>query len=221
MSEASEELLPDSAMASDLLSARGPPTLRKPEFEEVGTGSKIPKVDSPTKRYPPFSVGMVYEHNDEELPEPDLEPGEIWEDSEYGSDQEQDLFGDEDSGPPNLSEEEIRDLDRKAMVTEIDRLIAMQAVQRTALSEIEKEEKTEGEREERERTQEQSGLPPSLFLIGVLEKGNGFEEHVLLLESSRVRNTELTPSVRPQALPLYALYQFLGYNRNIPCTLLM
>ena len=66
-----------------------------------GTGSKIPKVDSPTKRYPPFSVGMVYEHNDEELTEPDLEPGEIWEDSEYGSDQEQDLFGDEDSGPPN------------------------------------------------------------------------------------------------------------------------
>ena len=150
MSEASEELLPDSAMASELLSARGPPTLRKPEFEEVGTGSKIPKVDSPTKRYPPFSVGMVYEHNDEELPEPDLEPGEIWEDSEYGSDQEQDLFGDEDSGPPNLPDEEIKDLDRKAMVTEIDRLIAMQAVQRTALSEIEKEEKTEGEREEKE-----------------------------------------------------------------------
>ena len=25
---------------------------------------------------------MVYEHNDEELPEPDLEPGEIWEDSD-------------------------------------------------------------------------------------------------------------------------------------------
>ncbi|OLQ09008.1 hypothetical protein AK812_SmicGene7446 [Symbiodinium microadriaticum] len=91
---------------------------------------------------PTFSVGIVYGHNDEELPEPDLEPGEIWEDSEYGSDQEQDLFGDEDSGPPNLSDEEIRDLDRKAMVTEIDRLIAMQAVQRTALSEIEKEEKT-------------------------------------------------------------------------------
>ena len=150
MSEASEELLPDSAMASELLSARGPPTLRKPEFEEVGTGSKIPKVDSPTKRYPPFSVGMVYEHNDEELPEPDLEPGEIWEDPEDGPDQEQDLFGDEDSGPPNLPDEEIRDLDRKAMVTEIDRLIAMQAVQRTALSEIEKEEKTEGEREEKE-----------------------------------------------------------------------
>ena len=66
------------------------------------------------------------------------------------SDQEQDLFGDEDSGPPNLSDEEIRDLDRKAMVTEIDRLIAMQAVQRTALSEIEKEEKTGDEREEKE-----------------------------------------------------------------------
>ena len=93
MSEASEELLPDSAMLDELLSARGPPTLRKPEFEEVGTGSKIPKLDSPTKRYPPFSVGMVYEHNDEELPEPDLEPGELWEDSDYGSDQEEDIFG--------------------------------------------------------------------------------------------------------------------------------
>ena len=46
--------------------------LRKTEFEDVGTGSKIPKIDSPTRRYPPFSVGMVYEHNDEELPEPDL-----------------------------------------------------------------------------------------------------------------------------------------------------
>ena len=178
MSEASEELLPDSAMASELLSARGPPTLRKLEFEEVGTGSKIPKIDSPTKRYPPFSVGMVYEHNDEELPEPDLESGELWEDSEYGSDQEQDLFGDEDPGPPNLSEEEIRDLDRKAMVTEIDRLIATQAVHRTALSEIEKEENTgteSGERE-RERAQEQNGLQPSLSSIGVSEKGSGSEE---------------------------------------------
>ena len=136
------------------LSARGPPTLRKTEFEEVGTGSKIPKIDSPTKRYPPFSVGMVDEHNDEELPEPDLESCELWEDSECGSDQEQDLFGDEDSGPPSLSDQEIRDLDRKAMVTEIDRLIAMQAVQRTALREIEKEEKTGTESEESERERE-------------------------------------------------------------------
>ena len=56
---------------------------------------------------------MVCEHNDEKLPEPDLEPGEIWEDSEYGSDQGQDLFGDEHLGPPNLPDEEIRDLDRK------------------------------------------------------------------------------------------------------------
>ncbi|CAE7333081.1 unnamed protein product, partial [Symbiodinium sp. CCMP2456] len=126
MSEGSEELLPDSAMLDDLLSARGPPTLRKPEFEEVGTGSKIPKLESPTKRYPPFSIGMVYEHNDEELPEPDLEPDELWPESDYGSDQEDDIFGNEDSGPPSLSDQELRDLDRKAMVTEIDRLIAMQ-----------------------------------------------------------------------------------------------
>ena len=153
MSEASEELLPDSSMASEILSARGPPTLREPEFEEgEGTGSKNPKIDSPTKRYPPFSVGMVYEHNDEELPEPDLESGELWEDSEYKSDQEQDLFCDEDSGPPSLSDQELRDLDRKAMVTEIDRLIAMQAVQRTALSEIEKEENIRTESGEKART---------------------------------------------------------------------
>ena len=138
----------------------------------------------------------------------------------YGSDQEQDLFGDEDSGPPNLSDEEIRDLDRKAMVTEIDRLIAMQAVQRTALSEIEKEEKTEGEREEKENSGTK-WLTTKFVFDWRLEKGNGFEEHVLLLESSRVRNTELTPSVRPQALRLYASYRFLGYNRNILCTLLM
>ena len=73
------------------------------------------------------------------------------------------------------------------------------------------------EREKRKRVQEQSGSPPSLFLIGVLEKGNGSEEHVLLLESSRARNTGQTPSVRPQALRLYVLYRFLVYNRNIPC----
>ena len=151
MSEASEELVPDESMLTDLLSARGPPTLRKPEFEDVGTGSKIPKMDSPTKRYPPYSVGMVYAHNDEELPEPELEPEELWEDSDDGSDQEQDLFGDEDSGPPSVTDQELRDLDRKAMETEIERLIAMKAVQRISLSEIEKEENQGTESEERER----------------------------------------------------------------------
>ncbi|CAE7820173.1 unnamed protein product [Symbiodinium sp. CCMP2456] len=86
--------------------------------------------------------GMVFEHNDEELPEPDLEPDEFWPDSDYGSDQEDDIFGNEDSGPPSLTDQELRDLDRKAMVTEIDRLIAMQAVQRIALSEIQKQDGT-------------------------------------------------------------------------------
>ena len=76
-----EELIPDSAMASELISARAPPQLRKLEFEDVGTGSKIPKVESPTKRYPPFNVGRVFEHNDEELPEPDLGTDDVfWED---------------------------------------------------------------------------------------------------------------------------------------------
>ena len=61
-----EELIPDSSMASELISARAPPQLRKLEFEDIGTGSKIPKVESPQKRYPPFNVGRVFEHNDEE-----------------------------------------------------------------------------------------------------------------------------------------------------------
>ena len=68
----------------------------------------------------------------------------------------------------------------------------MQAVQRTALSEIEKEEKTEAEREERENSGTK-WLTTKFVSIGVSEKGNGSEEHVLLLESSRARNTEQTP----------------------------
>ncbi|CAE7343994.1 unnamed protein product, partial [Symbiodinium sp. CCMP2456] len=103
--------------------------------------------------YPPFSIGMVYEHNDEELPEPDLEPNELWPDSDYGSDQEDDIFGNEDSGPPSLTDQELRDLDRKAMVTEIDRLIAMQAVQRIALSEIHKQDGTGTENTDDEGTE--------------------------------------------------------------------
>ena len=99
-----EELIPDNAMASELLSARAPPQLRKLEFEEVGTSSKIPKTDSPTKRYPPFNVGRVYEHNDEELPEPDLgTDGIFWEDtySELGDSDDEDLFRDGDQGLPD------------------------------------------------------------------------------------------------------------------------
>lgn len=55
----SQELIPDSGMASDLISARGPAPFRKLEFEDVGTG-----------------------HNDQELPEADLGADDIlWEDS--------------------------------------------------------------------------------------------------------------------------------------------
>ncbi|OLP88204.1 hypothetical protein AK812_SmicGene30497 [Symbiodinium microadriaticum] len=95
-----------------------------------------------------FGESLMVLVNRKNLPAPLVEPPPL-EDSEAGiivQDLELNkIFGDEDSGPPNLSDEEIRDLDRKAMVTEIDRLIAMQAVQRTALSEIEKEEKTDRE----------------------------------------------------------------------------
>ena len=135
-------------MASELLSARAPPELRKLEFEEVGTGSKIPKVDSPTKRYPPFNVGRVFEHNDEELPEPDLGTDEIfWEDtySELGDSDDEDLFRNEDSGPPELTEEQLQELDRKAIVTEINRLTEMQAVARKPLQELQRVEERETE----------------------------------------------------------------------------
>ena len=148
-----EELIPDSSMASELISARAPPQLRKLEFEDVGTGSKIPKVESPQKRYPPFNVGRVFEHNDEELPEPDLAADDIfWEDiySELGDSDDEDLFRNEDSGPPELAEEQLQELDREAMATEINRLTEMKAVVRKTLQELERTE----ERENRRRREE-------------------------------------------------------------------
>ena len=139
-------------MASELLSARAPPQLRKLEFEEVGTGSKIPKIDSPTKRYPPFNVGRVLEHNDEELPEPDLGTDEIfWEDTyELGDSDDEDLVRNEDSGPPELTEEQLQELDREAMATEINRLTEMQAVARKPLQET-AESRRERDRRRRDK----------------------------------------------------------------------
>ena len=98
----SQELIPDSAMANDLFSARGPAPLRKLEFEDVGTSSKISKMDSPSKRFPPFNIGRVFEHNDEELPETDFGADDIfWEDSysDIGDSDDEDLFRNEDAGP--------------------------------------------------------------------------------------------------------------------------
>ena len=118
----SQELIPDSAMASELLSATGPAPLRKLELEDVGTGSKIPKMDSPSKRYPPFNVGRVFEHNDEELPEEILGADDIfWEDSysDIGDSDGEDLFRNEDAGPPEVTESQLQELDREAMLTEI------------------------------------------------------------------------------------------------------
>ena len=123
-------------------------------MKKVGTGSQIPKVDSPTKRYPPFNVGRVFEHNDEELPEPDLGTDEIfWEDtySELGDSDDEDLFRNEDSGPPELTEEQLQELDREAMVTEINRLTEMQAVARKLLQELQRVEERERERDRRRR----------------------------------------------------------------------
>ena len=41
--------------------------------------------------------------------------------SELGDSDDEDLFRKEDSGPPELSEEQLQELDREAMVTEINR----------------------------------------------------------------------------------------------------
>ena len=142
-------------MASDLLSARGPAPLRKLEFEDVGEGSKIPKMDSPSKRYPPFNVGRVFEHNDEELPEADFGADDIfWEDSysDIGDSDDEDLFRNEDAGPPEVTESKLQELDREAMLTEINRLTAMKALARKPLQELEREEERENQEENSQGT---------------------------------------------------------------------
>ena len=164
----SQELIPDSAMASDLIAARGPAPVRKLEFEDVGTGSKFPKMDSPSKRYPPFSgVGRVFEHNDEELPEADVGADDIfWEESysDIGDSDDEDLFRNEDAGPPEITESQLQELDREAMLTEINRLTAMKALARKPLQELEREE--ERERTKKRTAKEPSGLQPNSFSTG-------------------------------------------------------
>ena len=137
----SQELIHDRAMASDLLTARGPAPLRKQEFE----------IESPSsKRYPPFNVGRVFEHNDEELPEADF--GDIfWEDSGTESDDE-DLFRNEDAGPPEVTQEQLEELDREAMLTEINRLTEMRALARKPLEELEREEERANQEENSQGT---------------------------------------------------------------------
>ena len=55
------------------------------------------------------------------------------------------MFRNEDSGPPELTEEQIQGLDREAMVTEINRLTEMQAVARKPLQELQRVEERETE----------------------------------------------------------------------------
>ena len=208
-----EELIPDSAMASELLSARGPPQLRKQEFEEVGTGSKIPKVDSPTKRYPPFNVGrVVYEHNDEELPDPEQGTDIFWEDtySDLGDSDEEDLFGNEDSGPPSLTEEQLQELDREAMLTEIQRLTEMQAVSRRPLQELEREEEREdGE----ERTQGTKWLTTKFVFDWRFRNGRWIRRARLVAREFRgqeVRNDTFSPATSAslvRLIPVLGLQQ--------------
>ena len=117
--------------------------------------------------HPPFNVGRVFEHNDEELPEPDLGADDtFWEDTyselgdsddedlfrnedsgppELGDSDDEDLFRNEDSGPPELAEEQLQELDREAMATEVNRLTEMKAVVRKTLQELERTEERETE----------------------------------------------------------------------------
>ena len=53
------------------------------------------------------------------------------------------MFRNEDSGPPELTEEQIQELDCEAMVTEINRLTEMQAVARKPLQELQRVEERE------------------------------------------------------------------------------
>ena len=80
------------SQGSELLLPRAPAAVRKHEYEDVGTSSKIPRTDeSPKRKFPPFNAGRVFEHNDEPLPEPGLDDI-CWEDtySDIGDEEEED-----------------------------------------------------------------------------------------------------------------------------------
>ena len=81
----------------------------------------------------------------------------FWEDtySELGDSDDEDLFRNEDSGPPELAEEQLQELDREAMATEVNRLTEMKAVVRKTLQELERNrrERNRRRREEQPRNQ--------------------------------------------------------------------
>ena len=105
------------------------------------------------------------------------------------------------------------------MVTEIDRLMAMKAVQRTALQELEREE-TGAQREEETGVRTKwLWLQPNLCLNGVFGTGNGFVELDWQHASSKLRNTVQTLSVQPRELHWRDLFSSWECSRNTACIL--
>ena len=94
------------------------------------------------------------------------------------------------------------------MVTEIDRLMAMKAVQRTALHNLEKEEETGTESGEKERT-------GTKWLTTKLVFGWHFRERKWIRRARLVAREFKTQEHRTS---LVSLFPFLGYNKNILCT---
>ena len=85
------------------------------------------------------------------------------------------MFRNEDSGPPELTEEQIQELDCEAMVTEINRLTEMQAVARKPLQELQRVEERETEDGET-RAQGTNGSRRNSFSTGDSGTGDGLEE---------------------------------------------
>ena len=85
------------------------------------------------------------------------------------------MFRNEDSGPPELTEEQLQELDRKAIVTEINRLTEMQAVARKPLQELQRVEERETEDGETS-TQGTKWLTTSSFSTGDSGTADGLEE---------------------------------------------
>ena len=62
------------------------------------------------------------------------------------------MFRNEDAGPPEVTESKLQELDREAMLTEINRLTAMKALARKPLQELEREEERENQEENSQGT---------------------------------------------------------------------
>ena len=79
------------------------------------------------------------------------------------------MFRNEDSGPPELTEEQLQELDREAMATEINRLTEMKAVARKPLQELQRVEERERQTE-RQAPKELNGSRRVRFRLEIQEQ---------------------------------------------------